>query len=56
VNGGLIVPTFRDPADDIALQILSETHPGRRIVGIDALDLVWGLGAFHCMTQQEPSA
>jgi len=56
VNGGVIVPTFRDPADDIALQILSETHPGRRVVGIDALDLVWGLGAFHCMTQQEPSA
>lgn len=56
VNGGLIVPTFRDPADDVALQILQDAHPGRRIIGIDAFDLAWGLGSFHCMTQQEPAA
>ncbi|MEY3458990.1 MAG: Agmatine deiminase [Planctomycetota bacterium] len=56
VNGGLIVPTFRDPADDVAMQILQTAHPDRRIVGVDALDLAWGLGAFHCMTQQEPAA
>jgi len=56
VNGGVIVPTFQDAADDCALQILQDCYPDRRIVGVDALDLVWGLGAFHCMTQQQPAA
>ena len=55
VNGGVIVPTFRDVADDQALQILQDCYPERRVVGVDALDLVWGLGAFHCMTQQQPA-
>ncbi len=56
VNGGVLVPTFRDPADDRALQILQDCYPDRRIVGVDCLDLVWGLGALHCMTQQQPAA
>lgn len=56
VNGGVIVPTFRDSADDAALQVLQNCYPERAIVGVDALDLVWGLGAFHCMSQQQPIA
>jgi agmatine deiminase len=56
VNGGVVVPTFRDPADDRALQAIQAAFPDREVVGIDALDLVWGLGAFHCMTQQQPRA
>lgn len=55
VNGGVIVPMFNDPADDEALQVLQTAFPGRQIVGVDAVDLVWGLGAFHCMTQQQPA-
>lgn len=53
-NGAVIVPTFQDKADDVAMQLLKDCHPDRAIVGVDALDLVWGLGAFHCMTQQQP--
>ncbi len=56
VNGAVIVPTFRDPADDTAMQILQECWPDRRIVGVDCLDLIWGLGGFHCLTQQQPLA
>jgi agmatine deiminase len=55
VNDGVIVPLFNDSADDEALQVLQSAFPGRLIVGIDATDLVWGLGAFHCMTQQQPT-
>lgn len=55
-NGAVIVPTFGDPADDTALQLLQDCYPDRTIVGVDAIDLVWGLGAFHCMTQQQPRA
>lgn len=56
VNGAVIVPTFRDPADDTAMQILQTCWPDRRIVGVDCLDLIWGLGGFHCLTQQQPLA
>jgi agmatine deiminase len=56
VNGAVIVPTFRDAADDLAMQQLQNCFPDRTIVGVDATDLVWGLGAFHCMTQQQPRA
>ena len=38
-----------------ALQILQDCYPDRRVIGVDCLDLVWGLGAFHCMTQQQPA-
>ncbi len=55
-NDAIIVPTFGDPADDIAMQTLQDCHPDRQIVGVSAIDLVWGLGAFHCMTQQQPKA
>jgi agmatine deiminase len=54
-NGVVIVPTFNDPNDRIALNILAECFPTRRIVGIHAVDLVWGLGTLHCLSQQQPA-
>ncbi len=55
-NDVVIVPTFNDPADRIALNLLAELMPYRRIVGIHSVDLVWGLGTLHCLTQQQPAA
>ena len=55
-NAAVLVPTFNDPADREALGILAELFPTRNVVGIHAVDLVWGLGTLHCMTQQEPAA
>lgn len=54
-NGAVIVPQFGDPADAQALAILGELLPGRRVIGLAARDLAWGLGAYHCITQQEPA-
>jgi len=54
-NAAVLVPTFNDPQDRIALAILSELFPDRPVVGIHAVDLVWGLGTLHCLTQQEPA-
>jgi agmatine deiminase len=54
-NTCVLVPTFADPADDIALPILRECFPGRRVIGIDCRELIWGLGTFHCLTQQQPA-
>ena len=54
-NGLVLAPTFNDPADRVALAILAELFPGREVVGIHAVDLVWGLGTLHCMTQQQPA-
>jgi agmatine deiminase len=53
-NGVVLVPTFNDPNDRVALDILANLMPSHRIVGIHAVDLVWGLGTLHCLTQQEP--
>lgn len=55
-NAAVLVPTFNDPHDRIALGILAECFPDRPAVGIHAVDLVWGLGTLHCLTQQEPAA
>jgi agmatine deiminase len=55
-NGLVLVPTFHDPNDRIALGILAELFPDREVIGIHAVDLVWGLGTLHCMTQQQPLA
>lgn len=52
----VLVPTFNDPMDRVALSILSDLFPERSVVGIHALDLVWGLGTLHCLTQQQPRA
>ncbi len=54
-NGVVLVPTFNDPKDRVALGILAELFPDREVVGIHCVDLVWGLGTLHCMTQQEPA-
>jgi agmatine deiminase len=54
-NEIVLVPTFNDRNDRRALNILAECFPMREIVGIHCMDLIWGLGALHCMTQQEPA-
>src|ERR1041385_8952639 len=54
-NTCVLVPIFADPADELALSILRECFPGRRVVGIDCRELIWGLGTFHCLTQQQPA-
>ena len=54
-NGLVLAPTFHDPKDRVALGILAELFPDREVVGIHAVDLVWGLGTLHCMTQQQPA-
>lgn len=53
-NSAVLVPTFNDPNDRVALGILGELFRDRPVVGIHALDLVWGFGSLHCLTQQEP--
>lgn len=54
-NGVVLVPVFNDPKDRIALNILSDLFPDREIVPIYSGDLIWGFGAMHCMTQQQPA-
>ncbi len=55
VNGALLVPTFGQPARDRqALSALQHVVPGRKVVGLDCRALIWGLGAIHCLTQQQP--
>ena len=54
-NKYVIVPTFRDKNDDRALQILQSCFKDRKVVGLDSLDIIWGLGSFHCLSQQEPA-
>lgn len=54
-NEVVLVPTFNDPADRTALGLLAEAFPSRQVIGIHAVDLVWGLGTIHCLTQQQPA-
>jgi agmatine deiminase len=54
-NSAVIMPTFNDPNDRLALGILSELFKDRPVIGIHAVDLVWGLGTLHCLSQQEPA-
>lgn len=54
-NSCVLVPTFADPADETALAILRGCFPSRRLIGIDCRELIWGLGTFHCLTQQQPA-
>ncbi len=54
-NAATLVPTFNDPNDRIALGILAELIPDRPVIGIHAVDLVWGLGTLHCLTREQPS-
>ena len=53
-NAGVIVPTYQCNDDDIALDILSQCFKDRPVIGLDATDIIWGQGSFHCLTQQEP--
>lgn len=53
-NTVVLVPVFDCPADAAVLAVLATLFPGRRVVGVDCRDLVWGLGALHCVTQQQP--
>ena len=54
-NGLVLVPTFNDPNDRVALTTLAKLFPDREVTGINCTDLIWGLGAIHCMTQQQPA-
>ena len=54
-NGAVLVPTFNDPNDRVALNGIAEAFPKHTVVGIHAVDLVWGLGTIHCLTQQQPA-
>jgi agmatine deiminase len=54
-NGVVIVPTFNDRNDRVALNTLAGLFPDRQVIGIHAVDLVWGLGTLHCLTQQQPT-
>lgn len=54
-NGLVLVPTFHDPNDRVALNTLAQVFPDREVIGIHSMDLIWGLGALHCMTQQQPA-
>ncbi len=53
-NKYVVVPTFRDKNDDRALSILSSCFSDRKVIGLDSVDIIWGLGSFHCLSQQEP--
>ena len=54
-NSCVLLPTFADPNDAVALSILQKLFPDRRVIGIDCGELIWGLGTFHCLTQQQPA-
>ncbi len=53
-NKYVVVPTFRDKNDDRALDILQQCFTDKRVIGLDSTDIIWGLGSFHCLSQQEP--
>jgi agmatine deiminase len=55
-NELVLAPTFHDPNDRVALNTLAEVFPDREVIAIHSVDLVWGLGTLHCMTQQQPAA
>ncbi|MDB5133368.1 MAG: aguA [Mucilaginibacter sp.] len=53
-NSAVVVPTYRSKNDEKALDILQSCFPGRKVIGIDSTHIIWGLGSFHCLSQQEP--
>ncbi len=55
-NKIVLVPTYRHKNDAVALAILQKEFPAHRVIGVDSTELIWGLGSFHCITQQEPAA
>jgi len=54
-NNHVIVPTFKDKNDDYALETIQQFFPDRKVTGLDSTDIIWGLGSFHCLSQQEPA-
>jgi agmatine deiminase len=54
-NTCVLLPTFADPMDEPARKTLQKLFPSRKVIGIDCRELIWGLGAFHCLTQQQPT-
>lgn len=54
-NEVVVVPVFNDKNDERALEIIQSCFPDRRVVGINSVDIIWGLGSFHCLSQQEPA-
>jgi agmatine deiminase len=54
-NGVVLVPTFNDRNDREALNVLADLFPDRHVIGVHAVDLVWGFGTLHCLTQQQPA-
>ena len=54
-NDSVVVPTFRCSKDDKALQIIQDCFADRKVIGIDSTEIIWGLGSFHCLSQQEPA-
>ena len=54
-NNYVVTPIFRDRNDETALMILQKCFPDRKVVGLDSTDIIWGLGSFHCLSQQEPA-
>ena len=54
-NSHIIVPTYRDTNDDRAIETLKDMFPKRKVTGLDSIELIWGLGSFHCLTQQQPA-
>jgi len=56
INGAVLMPAFRQPRRDReAAEVLASCFPGREVIPIDCLDLVWGLGTLHCISQQQPA-
>ena len=54
-NSAVIMPTYRCDKDEKALDILGQCFPDKKVIGIDSTDIIWGLGSFHCLSQQEPA-
>ena len=54
-NEIVLLPTYRHANDQLAQEILQREMPDRRVIPVDATELIWGLGSFHCITQQEPA-
>lgn len=54
-NAAVVVPTYRSKNDQLALDILTKCFPDRKVIGLDSTDIIWGLGSFHCLSQQEPA-
>jgi agmatine deiminase len=54
-NNCVLLPTFADPTDEPARETLQRLFPDRKVIGIDCRELIWGLGTFHCLTQQQPA-